>query len=143
MFGGCNLVLAGDFWQFPAVRATSVFHNPWAKTRSFGVAAMQRFLWTHSVENMAHLFELTKEQRCVDPWLSFVLQEARHGRQSQEVWSFLHGTQARGSAVANVQSAKHSTKSGPLKPKTVWCEHVHFVNKTSARNVRPNVGVDA
>ena len=91
MFGGCNLVLAGDFWQFPAVRATSVFHNPWAKTRSFGVAAMQRFLWTHSVENMAQLFELTKEQRCMDPWLSVVLQEARHGRQSQEVWSFLHG----------------------------------------------------
>ena len=83
--------LAGDFWQFPAVRATSLFHSPFAKAQSIQVANLHRMLWTHDQDNMQHLFELTQEHRCVDPWLSHVLQQARYGAMTQEAWAYLHG----------------------------------------------------
>ena len=89
-FGGVNFLCAGDFWQFPAVRATSLFQNPFSKGVSVQVANLHRLFWTHGEDGMQRLFELTKEHRCVDPWLSHVLLQARHGRLSQEVWCFLH-----------------------------------------------------
>ena len=72
-FGGVNFLCAGDFWQFPAVRATSLFQNPFSKGVSVQVANLHRLFWTHGEDGMQRLFELTKEHRCVDPWLSHVL----------------------------------------------------------------------
>ena len=90
-FAGLNLILTGDLWQFPPVKATAIFQNPFAENGSFQVAALQKLFWTRGTKAMQHLFELTKEQRCEDPWLSVVLQHARHGSMTQEIWSFLHG----------------------------------------------------
>eukprot|EP00435_Cladocopium_sp_Y103_P010431 s3888_g2.t1 len=36
-FAGLNLVVAGDFWQFGAVKATSLFQNPFARGHSIQV----------------------------------------------------------------------------------------------------------
>ena len=90
-FAGINILLAGDCWQFPAVKATSIFHNPFKHGQSVQVANLQKVLWTHDRANIQHLFELTQEHRCVDPWLSAILHAARHGVVTQEQWAFLHG----------------------------------------------------
>ena len=90
-FAGINVLLAGDCWQFPAVKATSIFHNPFKHGQSVQVANLQKVLWTHDRANIQHLFELTQEHRCVDPWLSAILHAARHGVVTQEQWAFLHG----------------------------------------------------
>ena len=90
-FAGINILLAGDCWQFPAVKATSIFHNPFKHGQSVQVANLQKVMWTHDRANIQHLFELTQEHRCVDPWLSAILHAARHGAVTQEHWAFLHG----------------------------------------------------
>ena len=90
-FAGLNVLLAGDCWQFPAVKATSIFQNPFKSGQSLAVATLQKMLWTHNQTNMQRLFELTQEHRCVDPWLSAILKAARHGTLDQELWAFLHG----------------------------------------------------
>ena len=90
-FGGNNLIVTGDMWQFPPVKATAVFQNPFVTAESVQVRALQKFFWTRTAIGMNHLFELTTEQRCSDPWLSHVLQRARHGNMSHEVWCYLHG----------------------------------------------------
>ena len=90
-FGGLNLILTGDLWQFPPVKATAIFQNPFAGGTSCQVAGLQKVLWSRTESGIHALFELTTEQRCVDPWLSLVLKQARHGSMSQDVWCFLHG----------------------------------------------------
>ena len=90
-FAGLNVLVAGDCWRFPAVKATSLFQNPFKSGQSLAVAALQKILWTHNQNNVQHLFELTKEHRCTDPWLSAVLKAARRRAVDQELWSFLHG----------------------------------------------------
>ena len=90
-FGGRNIILTGDFWQFPPVKATAIYQNPFQSNTSFQVNALQQLCWSHTPRAIPHLFELTLEQRCEDAWLSQILHQARHGNMSQEVWSFLHG----------------------------------------------------
>ena len=90
-FGGRNIILTGDFWQFPPVKATAIYQNPFQSNTSFQVNALQQLCWSHTPLAIPHLFELTLEQRCEDAWLSQILHQARHGNMSQEVWSFLHG----------------------------------------------------
>ena len=55
-FGGVNFLCAGDFWQFPSVRATSLFQNPFSKGVSVQVANLHRLFWTHGEDGV---------QRCV------------------------------------------------------------------------------
>ena len=90
-FAGLNVLIAGDCYQFPAVKATSIFQNPFKSGQSIAVTQLQKILWTHNQANVQHLFELTQEHRCTDPWLSAVLKAARHGVVTQEMWAFLHG----------------------------------------------------
>ena len=90
-FGGRNIILTGDFWQFPPVKATAIYQNPFQSNTTFQVNALQQICWSHTSLAIPHLFELTLEQRCEDAWLSQILHQARHGNMSQEVWSFLHG----------------------------------------------------
>ena len=90
-FGGRNLILTGDLWQFPPVKATAIYQNPFQSNTTFQVNALQQICWSHTSLAIPHLFELTREQRCEDAWLSQILHQARHGNMSQEVWSFLHG----------------------------------------------------
>ncbi|CAK8992422.1 unnamed protein product [Durusdinium trenchii] len=37
-FAGLNLILTGDLWQFPPVKATAIFQNPFGENGSFQVA---------------------------------------------------------------------------------------------------------
>ncbi|CAL1152363.1 unnamed protein product [Cladocopium goreaui] len=90
-FGGRTLILPGDLWQFPPVKATAIYQNPFQSNTTFQVNALQQICWSHTWLAIPHLFELTREQRCEDAWLSQILHQARHGNMSQEVWSFLHG----------------------------------------------------
>ena len=36
-FAGVNLILTGDLWQFPPVKATAIFQNPFQPSGSFQV----------------------------------------------------------------------------------------------------------
>ncbi|CAK9031745.1 unnamed protein product [Durusdinium trenchii] len=90
-FGGVNLAVTGDMWQFPPVKAAALFQNPFVQAESVQVRALQKFFWSRGPTGINRLFELTREQRCSDPWLSSVLYQARHGHMSHEVWCFLHG----------------------------------------------------
>ena len=73
------------------MKATAIFQNPFAGGASCQVASLQKVLWSRTESGLHALFELTTEQRCVDPWLSLVLKQARHSAMSQDVWCFLHG----------------------------------------------------
>ena len=100
-FGGRNVILTGDLWQFPPVKATAIYQNPFQSNTSFQVNALQQLCWSHTPLAIPHLFELTLEQRCEDAWLSQILQPARHGNMSQEVcglsyMGFQHSMQGRG-----------------------------------------------
>ena len=124
-FAGINVLIAGDCWQFPAVKATSIFQNPFRSGQSLSVTALQKILWTHNQNNVQHLFELTKEHRCTDPWLSAILKEARRGTLNQELWSFLHGypTLHPGSwdPTTNTCGCKNPTCEGLPK---IWTQEV-------------------
>ena len=56
-FGGVNLVITGDMWQFPPVKATAIYQNPFLPSGSFQVNALQHFFWTHSNTCIPHLFD--------------------------------------------------------------------------------------
>ena len=59
--------------------------------------AIATIFWTKhtTLERRLTLRELTKEQRCKDPWLSHVLNAARHGSMDHETYCFMHGLPTR------------------------------------------------
>ena len=111
--------------------------------------ALLHFFWTPNKENMNTLFELTREHRCQDPWLSIVLSQARHGTMTQEVWSFLHGfpTLHPGSWDPNTNSCKCGNALCQTLSRT-WEKEVQHrntvatgtsANRWSAASARRNV----
>mgnify|MGYP006243723367 CR=1 FL=1 len=90
-WGGVNLGLTGDFWQFRPVRATALFDDPFTKRDNSATDRMLSMFWTSGPDSVQDLFELTKENRQKDPWLSCFLKGARHGNQQHELYCFMHG----------------------------------------------------
>ena len=60
-FGGLNLILTGDLWRFPPVKATAIFQKPFAGGTSCQVAGLQKLLWSRTESGIHTLFELTTE----------------------------------------------------------------------------------
>ena len=56
---------------------------------------MSSMFWTREMDSINRFLELTVERRCKDPWLSHVLQGARHGNLDDESYCFLHGLPTR------------------------------------------------
>ena len=94
-FGGLNVGLTGDMWQFPPVKATPFFHNPLKMKPVAAIQAISAMFWTKEKNSLNGFYELTVERRCKDPWLSHVLKGARHGQQDHETYCFLHGLPTR------------------------------------------------
>ena len=91
IFAGVNLLMAGDFWQFGAVKATRFTQNPFHSTGNGAVQRVQSMFWTKGFDAITHFRELTQEQRCQDAWLSHFRLGARRGTQSEEDRSYAHG----------------------------------------------------
>ena len=90
-FGGVNLCFAGDFWQFKPVQQVSILSNPFKRHDSSSVETVLSMFWTHGPDAVQELFELTKEHRCKDEWLSYFLKRARHGNMEHELYCYVHG----------------------------------------------------
>lgn len=90
-WGGVNLGLTGDFWQYRPVNNTALFDDPFAKRPLSATDTMLSMFWTRQPDAVQELFELTKENRQKDAWLSRFLKGARHGNQSHELYCFMHG----------------------------------------------------
>ena len=73
-FGGLNVVVSGDAWQFgPIGSSGAVFDNPLLFKKSSAVEQITTMFWTRDIDSFNGFFELTVERRCKDPWLSHVL----------------------------------------------------------------------
>ena len=84
-------MVSGDLWQVGAVRATSVMQNPVLRQGSAVVQYVPSLFWARGADSLNEFCELTVEQRCQDPWLSYFLLGARHGQQAHETYCFAHG----------------------------------------------------
>ena len=93
-FGGLNIILSGDFWQLPPVRALSFFSNPYLKREDYGAAeqTIMWMFWKKDREPISNTFVLKKPMRTkADPWMQEVMQAQRDGNESWEMYCFIHG----------------------------------------------------
>ena len=108
-FGGLNMLLCGDWWQLPPVLSASIFSNPFLHGYDSGEQRMLRMFWhcnnKDEADSVQGCFELVQEMRCKDAFLTEMLEEDRHGRESWETYCFVHGLPmhpTRGGHVANL-----------------------------------------
>ena len=94
-WGGINLGMAGDFWQFTPVQDTAIFSNPFATYTLATTQDMLKSFWTREQDSIQTFLQLTEEIRCKDPWLSYFLKRARHGNMEHELYCFMHGLPTR------------------------------------------------
>ena len=90
-FGGINIIFAGDLWQLPPVQANSFFNNPYIRTSNHGEQKILEMFWKKGDDSIQSTWLLTKSMRTDDEWLQTVLDMARHGTMSWEVYCFIHG----------------------------------------------------
>ena len=90
-FGGLNLCFTGDFWQFRPIQQTPIYDNPFKRRPLSSTESMLQMFWTKEQDSVQELFELTREHRCKDKWLSAFLLQARHGNMQHELYCFMHG----------------------------------------------------
>ena len=70
-FGGLNLVVSGDAWQFGPVGAGAVFDDPFkTKFDSASNKIISEMFWKKEEDSFNQFLELTVERRCKDRWLS-------------------------------------------------------------------------
>ena len=96
-FGGINLILAGDLWQLPPVRANAIFSNPFKKDcYSSEEQKILKMLWRpDDMDSIQQTFMLTKPLRTKDRWLQVTLDASREGTESWEIYCFTHGLPTR------------------------------------------------
>ena len=51
-WGGLNLFLAGDMWQFRPINATAMFDSPFKRNVSSAVESMMATFWTQSEDSI-------------------------------------------------------------------------------------------
>ena len=121
-FGGCNMTLAGDWWQLPPVRAAGFYSNPFGELEFVEQRAMGYF-WERDENCIKHLFELVQPQRQKDKWFMHVLTQHRYGREDWETYCFMHGlpTAHTGSWMPEPQDSPEcgNTACSELA-KTIW-----------------------
>ena len=94
-FGGINIIFAGDLWQLPPVQASSIFSNPYLRSKSHAEQKIQDMFWKKGKDSIQQTWLLTKSMRTEDPWLQSVLEMARYGNMTWEVYCFIHGLHTR------------------------------------------------
>jgi len=94
-WGGLNLVTGGDWNQLPAVKAKSIFRNPFSRDLVGPEKRISHLFWGLDDEflpnNRDYLFELTEQNRSRDVWLNAMLAQDRVGQENYAVWCFCHG----------------------------------------------------
>ena len=94
-WGGLNLVTGGDWNQLPAVKAKSIFRNPFSRDLVGPEKRISHLFWGLDDEflpdNRDYLFELTEQNRSKDIWLNAMLAQDRVGQENYAVWCFCHG----------------------------------------------------
>ena len=96
IFGGMNIIFAGDFWQLPPVRANSIFTNIFRSGFSFEEQTILKMFWKKNDRNsIQELHVLDKPMRTDDPWLIDVLNADRIGAEDWELYCFIHGLPTR------------------------------------------------
>ena len=92
MFGGINIIFAGDFWQLPPVLALAIFSNPFLKGHSAEEQKIFYMFWKQNdPDSIQRTFLLTESMRTKDQWLQTVLKSDRYGEESWEIYCFTHG----------------------------------------------------
>ena len=77
LFGGINIIFAGDVWQLGPVRAAALYSNPFRKGFSFEEQHIFKMFWQCNEDNIQKTFELTESKRTTDPWMKAVLKAYR------------------------------------------------------------------
>ena len=97
-FGGLNVIFCGDFWQlappdggFLASIPTEYIQDARKYRATPTVAHGQSLLWSGVATGIAGVTEFNECERCDDVWMREVQEEMRHGRLSEDNYSFLHG----------------------------------------------------
>jgi len=98
----------------------ALFDDPFVKRPLSSTDRMLSMFWTRHPDAVRQLFELTKENRQKDAWLSCFLKGARHGNQGHELYCFMHGlpTKHAGSWMPSTDNAlrgKAERKALPAK----------------------------
>ena len=71
-FGGRNVGFFGDMWQFPPVRQSAIFSDPFRCKADIEEEKILALFWTKGVDSIRQFYELTTEVRCKDPWISLI-----------------------------------------------------------------------
>ena len=88
--GGLNVLFFVDWWQLPPVKQTAISANPF-DSHAANVRTIMNMFWTRDVDAMNRCIELTEAKRCQDEWLLAYIQECRDGRQTWNMYNFIHG----------------------------------------------------
>ena len=99
-WGGVNLAVFGDWNQLPPVAAKSIFRNLFLKGYSDPEKNILGMFWgigagCNTPSSPARLFHLTDQVRSTDPWLKYVLDRNRKGKEPWAVYCFSHGLPTR------------------------------------------------
>ena len=116
IFGGMDIIFAGDFWQLPPLRANSIFTNPFKSGFSFEEQTILKMFWKKNDRNsIQELNLLDKLMRTDDPWLIDVLNADRIGTEDWEFYCFIHvlPTRNTGSWWPSTNEAFCGNKNGP------------------------------
>ena len=79
----------------PPVRASAIFSNPVKAGYSFEEQKIFKMFWRKDEDSIQQTFLLTRSLRTDDPWLEAVLEADRYGRESWEMYCFIHGLPTR------------------------------------------------
>ena len=136
---GVNILFFGDWWQLPPVLATALFDNPFKNAHPHRVLRMMEMFWTRGPDSINQLHELTREVRVKDRWLQQFLEECRHGRQSESMYNFVHGSPTRepGSRMAQDNSLLCANATCQELMHTTWPEMVKTLQDFVKQTVAP------
>ena len=75
--------------------SAALFSNPYKGDYDFTEQKALHMFWKKSADSVQECFELTEPMRSTDPWLLAQLDANRHGRETWEVYCFVHGLPTR------------------------------------------------
>ena len=114
-FGGLNVLFFVGRWQLPPVKQTAISENPFVAHLANVLKIMNMF-WTNDIDAINHRIELTEAKRCEEILLLAYIQECRDGRQTWDMYNFIHGfpTRVTGSYVVVPPGTMESGRSYKL-----------------------------